>query len=72
MPMQGLPPAPTTLPELLGAVANNPKEQRARQRVLAQHPNKFAGYAAFAKAYVQALRVVNRSTPLRQSLLSLS
>ncbi len=43
-------------PELLGAVANNPKEQRARQRVLAQHPNKFAGYAAFAKAYVQALR----------------
>jgi hypothetical protein len=24
--------------------------------VLAQHPNKFAGYAAFAKAYVQALQ----------------
>jgi hypothetical protein len=47
--------------ELLGAVANNPKEQRARRRVLAQHPNKFAGYAAFAKAYVQALQhVANR------------
>jgi hypothetical protein len=42
--------------ELLGAVANNPKEQRARRRVLAQHPNKFAGYAAFARAYVQALQ----------------
>lgn len=42
-------------PELLGAVANNPKEQAARRRVLAQQPNKFAGYSAFAKAYVQAL-----------------
>jgi hypothetical protein len=42
--------------ELLGAVANNPKEQRARHRVLAQHLNKFAGYAAFARAYVQALQ----------------
>jgi hypothetical protein len=43
-------------PELLGAVANNPKEQKARQRVLAQYDNKFAGYAAFAKEYVQAIR----------------
>ena len=43
-------------PELLAAVANNQKEQRARQRVLAQYPNKFAGYAAFAKAYVQTVR----------------
>ncbi|MEO1396087.1 MAG: hypothetical protein AAFV90_24580 [Cyanobacteria bacterium J06634_5] len=43
-------------PELLAAVANNQKEQRARQRVLAQHSNKFAGYSAFAKAYVEAVR----------------
>jgi hypothetical protein len=43
-------------PELLAAVANNQKEQRARRRVLAQHPNKFAGYAAFAKAYVESVR----------------
>jgi hypothetical protein len=42
--------------ELLGAVANNPKEQRARRRVLAQHPNKSAGYAVFARAYLQALQ----------------
>jgi hypothetical protein len=43
-------------PELLAAVANNPKEQRARQRVLAQYTNKFAGYKAFADAYVDAVR----------------
>ena len=43
-------------PELLGAVANNQKEQRARQRVLAQYPNKFSGYSAFAKAYVKTVR----------------
>ena len=43
-------------PELLAAVANNQKEQKARQRVLAQHDNKFAGYAAFAQAYVQTVR----------------
>jgi hypothetical protein len=43
-------------PELLGAVANNQKEQRARQRVLAQYSNKFEGYSAFAKAYVEAVR----------------
>ena len=43
-------------PELLAAVANNQKEQRARQRVLAQHSNKFAGYSAFAKDYVEAVR----------------
>ena len=42
-------------PELLAAVANNQKEQRARRRVLAQYSNKFAGYAAFAKAYVQTV-----------------
>ncbi|MGF1496274.1 MAG: hypothetical protein ACFB8W_05550 [Elainellaceae cyanobacterium] len=43
-------------PELLAAVANNQKEQRARQRVLAKYPNKFEGYAAFAKEYVNAIR----------------
>ncbi|MEO1391198.1 MAG: hypothetical protein AAFV85_28030 [Cyanobacteria bacterium J06634_6] len=43
-------------PELLGAVANNQKEQRARQRVLSQCGNKFAGYSAFAKAYVETVR----------------
>ena len=43
-------------PELLAAVANNQKEQRARRRVLAQYSNKFAGYAAFAKAYVQTVQ----------------
>ncbi|MEL6777782.1 MAG: hypothetical protein AAFO06_11040 [Cyanobacteria bacterium J06597_16] len=43
-------------PELLAAVANNPKEQQARRRVLSQHANKFAGYSAFAKAYVAAVR----------------
>ncbi|MEM9088676.1 MAG: hypothetical protein AAGC93_08020 [Cyanobacteria bacterium P01_F01_bin.53] len=43
-------------PELLAAVANNPKEQKARQRVLAQYANKFAGYSTFAKAYVEAVR----------------
>jgi hypothetical protein len=42
--------------ELLAGVANNPKEQRARQRVLAQHKNKFEGYVAFAKAYSEAVR----------------
>jgi hypothetical protein len=43
-------------PELLAAVANNPKEQRARQRVLAQHSNKFVGYKAFADCYVDTVR----------------
>lgn len=43
-------------PELLAAVANNPKEQRARQRVLAQYQNKFAGYKSFADQYVDAVR----------------
>ncbi|MEO0827587.1 MAG: hypothetical protein AAFY67_18435 [Cyanobacteria bacterium J06642_9] len=43
-------------PELLATVANNPKEQRSRQRVLASYGNKFQGYAAFAKAYVETLR----------------
>jgi hypothetical protein len=43
-------------PELLGAVANNQKEQRARHRVLAQYGNKFEGYAAFAKAYAATVR----------------
>ncbi|WP_416671437.1 hypothetical protein [Egbenema bharatensis] len=43
-------------PELLAAVANNQKEQRARHRVLAQHPNKFAGYKAFADEYVNAMQ----------------
>jgi len=43
-------------PELLAAVANNQKEQRARQRVLAKYTNKFEGYAAFAKEYVNAIR----------------
>jgi hypothetical protein len=43
-------------PELLAAVANNQKEQQARRRVLAQYSNKFAGYAAFAKAYVQTVQ----------------
>ncbi|MEO0807977.1 MAG: hypothetical protein AAFY33_16885 [Cyanobacteria bacterium J06643_4] len=43
-------------PELLAAVANNQKEQRARQRILAQYSNKFEGYSAFAKAYVETVR----------------
>jgi hypothetical protein len=43
-------------PELLGAVANNQKEQRARHRVLAKYPNKFEGYAAFANAYAATVR----------------
>ena len=43
-------------PELLAAVANNQKEQRARRRVLALHENKFQGYAAFARAYASAVR----------------
>jgi hypothetical protein len=43
-------------PELLGAVANNQKEQKARRRVLAKYANKFEGYAAFAKAYADAVR----------------
>ncbi len=43
-------------PELLGAVANNQKEQRARHRVLAKYGNKFEGYAAFAKAYAATVR----------------
>jgi hypothetical protein len=43
-------------PELLGAVANNQKEQRARHRVLARYSNKFEGYAAFAKAYAETVR----------------
>jgi hypothetical protein len=43
-------------PELLGAVANNQKEQRARHRVLAQYGDKFEGYAAFAKAYAETVR----------------
>jgi hypothetical protein len=43
-------------PELLAAVANNQKEQRARHRVLAQYANKFAGYKAFADAYVHAMQ----------------
>jgi hypothetical protein len=47
-------------PELLAAVANNPKEQRARQRVLAKYANKFEGYKAFADLYVDAV-VAGRS-----------
>jgi hypothetical protein len=47
-------------PELLAAVANNPKEQRARQRVLAKYGNKFEGYEAFADLYVDAV-VAGRS-----------
>lgn len=43
-------------PELLAAVANNQKEQRARRRVLAQYGDKFQGYAAFAKAYADTVR----------------
>lgn len=43
-------------PELLAAVANNPKEQRARHRVLAQYDNKFQGYAAFSRLYIEAIR----------------
>jgi hypothetical protein len=43
-------------PELLAAVANNQKEQRARSRVLAQYSNKFEGYCAFARAYATAVR----------------
>jgi hypothetical protein len=42
--------------ELLAAVANNPKEQRARQRTLAQFSSKFKGYKAFADRYVDAVR----------------
>jgi hypothetical protein len=42
--------------ELLAAVANNPKEQRARQRILAQFSSKFAGYKAFGDQYVDAVR----------------
>jgi hypothetical protein len=44
-------------PELLAAVANNPKEQRARQRVLTQYANKFEGFAAFARLYCHTLRM---------------
>lgn len=43
-------------PELLAAVANNPKEQKARQRVLKHYHSKFEGYAAFAKRYVETLK----------------
>ncbi|BAU15898.1 hypothetical protein LEP3755_64640 (plasmid) [Leptolyngbya sp. NIES-3755] len=43
-------------PELLAAVANNQKEQRARHRVLAQYGNKFQGYSAFSKLYAEAVR----------------
>ncbi len=43
-------------PELLAAVANNPKEQRARQRVLQRYGDKFEGYVAFAKCYTDVLR----------------
>jgi hypothetical protein len=42
--------------ELLAAVANNPREQRARQRTLAQFSCKFRGYKAFADRYAEALR----------------
>lgn len=43
-------------PELLAAVANNQKEQRARQRVLRHYDDKFEGYAAYAQLYVDALQ----------------
>jgi hypothetical protein len=43
-------------PELLGAVANNQKEQRARHRILDKYSNKFEGYAAFAQAYAATVR----------------
>ena len=59
-------------PELLGAVANNQKEQRARRRVLDQHSNKFAGYSAFAKAYVEAVRAGRSMDEIEPSELSLS
>jgi hypothetical protein len=45
--------------ELLAAVANNPKEQQARQRVLKHYHSKFEGYAAFAKLYAQTLKAGN-------------
>jgi hypothetical protein len=43
-------------PELLAAVANNQKEQRARHRVLAHYSDRFQGYSAFAKAYADTVR----------------
>ena len=43
-------------PELLAAVANNQKEQRARHRVLAHYENKFQGYSEFSKLYADAVR----------------
>ncbi|MBD1847444.1 hypothetical protein H6F89_29400 [Cyanobacteria bacterium FACHB-63] len=43
-------------PEVLAAVANNPIEQQARSRVMAQYSNKFEGWAAFAQQYSHAVR----------------
>ena len=40
----------------IAAVANNPDEQSARDRVLAQFDNKLKGMAHFAKLYVEAIR----------------
>ena len=40
----------------IAAVANNPDEQAARDRVLAQFDNKLQGMAHFAKLYVEAIR----------------
>lgn len=42
--------------ELLSAVANNPVEQQARSRVMAQYTSKFEGWAAFAEQYSHAVR----------------
>jgi hypothetical protein len=57
--------------ELLAAVANNPREQRARQRTLAQFSCKFRGYKAFADRYAEALRSgrsMDSITPSESSL----
>lgn len=43
-------------PELLTIVANNPSERAFRDRILAQHSNKYVGVVSACAAYVQALQ----------------
>lgn len=61
----------------LAAVANNPDEQAARARVLAQYPsNKLLGMARFSEQYVSAIRSgssldeIGRSTDIHAETVS--
>ena len=55
-------------PELLTIVANNPSERAFRDRILAQHANKYVGAVKACEAYVPALQAGHFSRGSQTSL----